>query len=154
MFRVKICGVTTPADAQAAWAAGADAIGLNFYPRSSRYVTSGQAREISSSIPASIQRVGVFVNMPAEDILRIADQVGLTAVQLHGDEPPEFLAALPKLPIVRARRIDADGLAGVVADLAACRAADPDARCGASRRGRAAGRVWWHGRNLGVGSAG
>jgi len=129
MFRVKICGIRTTDAAQASVAAGADAIGLNFYARSRRYVTPEQALNIAQAVPAEVQRVGVFVNSPAEEIRHIVDHVGLSAVQLHGDEPPDFLAELARLSIVRARRIDAGGLATVAADLVACRVAGraPDA---------------------------
>ncbi|MBX3433538.1 MAG: phosphoribosylanthranilate isomerase [Pirellulales bacterium] len=123
MFRIKICGVTTVADARVAVDAGADAIGLNFYPRSSRCVSLEQAREIAVAVGADALVVGVFVNESPQAIANVAAEVGLHALQLHGDEPAPSLAALPSLPLVRARRMGDGGLAELAADLAACRAA-------------------------------
>lgn len=88
MILVKICGITSVADGLAAAAAGATAIGLNFYPRSPRYVTPEQAAAIAAALPSDILKVGVFVNEPPESIERIARSVGLDVVQLHGDETP------------------------------------------------------------------
>src|SRR5262245_53735808 len=90
--RVKICGVRTVADARAAAAAGADMIGLNFFPGSPRYLLPEQASEIASSLPAGVWRIGVFVNAKREEIDRIRRAVGLSAIQLHGDESIEMLA--------------------------------------------------------------
>jgi phosphoribosylanthranilate isomerase len=88
--KVKICGITNPADAQAAVAAGADAIGLNFYEKSPRYLTLPQAAEISKQLQPFVMRVGLFVNAPEAFVLRAIGECGLTMLQFHGDEPPEF----------------------------------------------------------------
>jgi phosphoribosylanthranilate isomerase len=88
--RVKICGVTNLDDALGAVEAGAAALGFNFYPRSPRFVQPAQAATIVSRVPRSLCTVGVFVNEPRERVAAIAAQVGLTALQFHGDEPPEF----------------------------------------------------------------
>lgn len=88
--RVKICGITNLADAHVAVEAGADALGFNFYEKSPRFVTISQAAEISKQVPPFVMRVGVFVNAPEEIILRAMGEVGLTMLQFHGDEPPEF----------------------------------------------------------------
>lgn len=121
MFRIKICGVTRTEDAQAAIAAGADAIGLNFYPRSKRYVSARQARELAHAIEGRALVVGVFVNAAHEEIEQIAEQAPLDAVQLHGDESPEFAGDVrPALPIVRAYRCDAAGLEPLAEWLSAC----------------------------------
>ncbi len=122
MFRVKICGVTSVEDAAAAKRAGADAIGLNFYERSPRFVTVDHAEEISAGA-TDLARVGVFVNMPADAIVGCVASASLTAVQLHGDEPPELavelLSSLPRgVEVLRAfRRKDGD-LSSVVDYLA------------------------------------
>jgi phosphoribosylanthranilate isomerase len=83
-FIVKICGITNEADAQIAVEAGVNAIGLNFYGRSPRFISAGRAREIARLIPASILKVGVFVNDNADNITAIAKQVQLDIIQLHG----------------------------------------------------------------------
>ena len=88
--RVKICGITNSTDAQAAITAGADALGLNFYEKSPRHVTLKQAAEMSRELPAFIMRVGLFVNAEEDFVLRAIGECGLTMLQFHGDEPPEF----------------------------------------------------------------
>ena len=104
VFRVKICGITTLEDALLAAEAGADAIGLNFYDKSPRYVTAERAKEICQALPAKVEKVGVFVNSLAKGIVATASRVGLTAVQLHGDEGPEHLVTLGNLPVIKAFR--------------------------------------------------
>ena len=88
MTRVKICGITRVDDAVAAATAGADAIGLVFYPKSSRYVTATVAAEIVSELPPFVTTVGLFVNHSADQVNRICDQVELDLLQFHGDESP------------------------------------------------------------------
>jgi phosphoribosylanthranilate isomerase len=88
--KVKICGVTNLADAQVAVAAGADALGFNFYEQSPRCISLKTAAEISKQLPPFVMRVGVFVNGPEEFVLRAIGEAGLTMLQFHGDEPPEF----------------------------------------------------------------
>jgi phosphoribosylanthranilate isomerase len=90
---IKICATTSIEDGLASVAAGADALGFIFAP-SPRRVSPEQAREIAAQLPGKIERVGVFVNESPEIIRAIVEQVGLTAVQLHGEESPEFLAGL------------------------------------------------------------
>jgi phosphoribosylanthranilate isomerase len=89
--KVKICGVRTVEDARAGVAAGADFIGLNFHPGSRRHVSPERACEIAAAI-AGTPLVGVFVDAPRQRILDIAGQVGLAALQFHGDEDPEACA--------------------------------------------------------------
>ncbi|MGE0680494.1 MAG: N-(5'-phosphoribosyl)anthranilate isomerase, partial [Candidatus Binatia bacterium] len=84
--RVKICGVTNAADAALAVEYGADLIGLNFYPRSPRYVTLEMAREIRALIPTSVLCVGVFVNTDRPHIAALLEQLHLDLVQFHGNE--------------------------------------------------------------------
>lgn len=89
MFKIKICGITTVDDALLAAEAGADAIGVNFYEKSVRYVTPEQAKEISAAIQRHRQPpriVGVFVNESMERMCSIALKAEFASIQLHGDE--------------------------------------------------------------------
>jgi len=90
--RIKICGITNTADAQAAVTAGADAVGFIFYEKSPRYVPLKVAAEISSALPPLAMRVGVFVNAPEEIVTRAIADCGLALLQFHGDESPEYCA--------------------------------------------------------------
>ena len=106
--RVKICGVRSLEEAEAAVEAGADALGFNFWPRSPRYIAPDAARSVIRQISPPVSAIGVFVN---EDPLRIAEIVsgaGLNAVQLHGDETPEFCAGLGSIKIIKAVRVADD----------------------------------------------
>jgi phosphoribosylanthranilate isomerase len=94
MTWIKICGITNLEDALAAADAGANALGFVFYPKSSRYVTLEIARSIVANLPPEIGKVGVFVNETVDQVRDIAKQVGLTAVQLHGEENTEFSRTL------------------------------------------------------------
>jgi phosphoribosylanthranilate isomerase len=87
---IKVCGVTSEDDALAAVEAGASAIGLNFYPRSSRCVNLNQASKISEALPKSVLRLGVFVNPALEELFRIAGETRLNVVQIHGVLPPDL----------------------------------------------------------------
>jgi phosphoribosylanthranilate isomerase len=102
--KVKICGITRPEDAALAARAGADAIGLNFWPRSRRRVDVEQARRIVEALPPLVAAVGVFVNQPRADVLAIAARARLQVVQLHGDEPPDACEGFP-LPVWKALRL-------------------------------------------------
>lgn len=93
MTLVKICGVVDPDNARMAVEMGADFLGLNFYPRSPRYVEVERAREIASAVGGSgVRLVGVFVNRPAREVQEIESEVGLDLLQLSGDESPEEAA--------------------------------------------------------------
>ena len=85
MIRVKVCGITDVKDALMAVQFGASAIGMLFWPKSPRAIDRATAREIVRALPPFVEAVGVFVNQPDADA--IAGEVGLHAVQLHGDEP-------------------------------------------------------------------
>ncbi len=115
-FRIKICGVTTVADALEAVQAGADAIGVNFFSGSPRFVEPSRAREIAAVLPEGVKCVGVFVD-PEMPQLEAAVALGLHAVQLHGDEQPALLAHFRALPVIKAFRLGSDGLAPVRAFL-------------------------------------
>jgi len=112
MFKTKICGVTTLEDAHAIAKIGCDAIGLNFYEKSKRYVSREIAETIVMDLPRTVKRVGVFVNASSSLIREIAEATSLDFVQLHGDEPPEFLDEISDLKIIRAFRCK-DGLGPV-----------------------------------------
>ena len=106
--RVKICGIGTLDDALAAIDYGADALGFNFWPRSPRYITPSAAGEIIERLPPFVSNIGVFVNESAEQVTRIACELSLAAVQLHGDESPEFCARLAPLKSIKALRVGTD----------------------------------------------
>ena len=96
-FKIKICGVTSVADAKMVAESPADAIGLNFYPKSKRYVDLAAALKIVAAVRKSDSTMtiaGVFVNAEQDDILLLASELTLDAIQLHGDEKPEFLKQL------------------------------------------------------------
>ena len=91
MTLVKICGITNLNDALAAIAAGTDALGFNFYKPSPRYITPQTAREIIEQLPDSVLTVGVFVNEDSpQSVINIANEATIKAVQLHGDESPDY----------------------------------------------------------------
>jgi phosphoribosylanthranilate isomerase len=121
MFCIKICGITNRDDALLAVQAGADAIGLNFYPPSPRFVSLETARQIIAALPNEIVKVGVFVNATAADVCKTCDELHLNLIQLHGDEPPEYLTQLGNRPIVRVFRVGGDGIGPVAEYLARCR---------------------------------
>lgn len=116
----KICGVTRLEDAVAIARAGASAIGLNFYPGSRRYVSVPKARPIAEAVRALSGRalpldlVGVFVNMPTDELTETVFEVGLTAVQFHGDESVDAIGAfhhqMPQIRIIRALRVSGERL--------------------------------------------
>jgi phosphoribosylanthranilate isomerase len=94
---IKICGITTIEDAQAAVAAGATALGFNFYPKSKRYIRPEDAAVIAASLPGGVWKVGVFVNEPPARIERIVGSTGMDVAQLHGDEEPDALPSLARI---------------------------------------------------------
>ena len=98
---VKICGITRLEDAEAAVAAGASAIGFIFWPKSPRFVDPHRARKIAAALPPFVTAVGVFVNQPIEYVNGVARLARLGAVQLHGDETPEFAASVAA-PLIKA----------------------------------------------------
>jgi phosphoribosylanthranilate isomerase len=113
--RVKICGIARPEWAVAASEAGADAVGFVF-AESPRRVTPEAAAAIVRALPPWVTPVGVFADEPAERVAEVARAVGLGAVQLHGDEPPECLRDLGSLKVIKALRV------GSPEDLEAARA--------------------------------
>jgi len=106
--RVKICGVTSMADAMLAVECGADLIGLNFYPPSPRFVSLATARAIRAALPASVWCVGVFVNAERALIASHVERLQLNAIQFHGDETASDVQGWPKATI-KALRVPEDG---------------------------------------------
>ncbi len=108
MTKVKICGITNSEDALLSAKFGADALGFNFYLKSSRYVSPEKAREIIEQLPKEILKVGVFVNEDLEKIIETACLAKLDAIQLHGEETPKFvrqIKAKTNLEIIKAFRV-------------------------------------------------
>ena len=88
--RIKICGLTRPEDARCASGLGVDAIGLNFFPPSPRFLSVAAAREVREGIPPFVTSVAVFVNPPPEDVRRVVGEIGVDMLQFHGTEPAGF----------------------------------------------------------------
>ena len=104
MIPVKICGITNLADAKLAVEHGTSAIGFIFYEKSPRATTIQAAKSISELLSASVSKVGVFVNDTKDFICRAISSIPLDAIQLHGDESPEFCDQFA-LPVFKALRI-------------------------------------------------
>lgn len=107
--RVKICGITSVTDALMAVAAGADALGLVFYPASPRAVTVQQAREICAAVPAFVTTTGLFVDPSAEQVDAVLAHVPLSLLQFHGDESADLCEAFTR-PYIKALRIAKTGV--------------------------------------------
>ncbi len=106
---VKVCGLTRPEDAAFAAEVGADWLGLNFWPRSRRFVTREQAAEVALAARAArpgVVLVGVFVNQPADLVAELLDSLRLDYAQLHGDESPDYVRRIGR------RALKAIALAG------------------------------------------
>lgn len=102
--RIKICGLTRDEDLAAAVAAGADAIGLVFYPPSPRYVDIERAAHLARLVPPLVTLVGLFVNPSEADVRAVLEQVPLSLLQFHGDEEDEFCARFGR-PWIKAARM-------------------------------------------------
>jgi len=104
--RIKVCGVTRPDDARNAALLGADAVGLNFHPESPRFVTPEQAARVIDALPLFVTSVGVFVNYADPQALEdFAVSLGLNAVQLHGDESPDYCSRITRVKVMKAFRV-------------------------------------------------
>ena len=106
--KLKLCGVTAPEDAEHAAALGVWAIGLNFWPGSARRVDPGTAAEIAAVMKRRVEVVGVFVNPALEHVTATAEAVGLTMIQLHGDEGPAFCSETARrtgCKVIKAARV-------------------------------------------------
>lgn len=117
----KICGIRDVSTALAVAELGPQAIGLNFFEGSLRVVEVEVAAEIVRKLPERVEPVGLFVNHSLGDIRSICGPCGISLIQLHGDEPPEFLAELSEFRIVKAFRIGESGLFEVADYLERCR---------------------------------
>ena len=139
MVKIKVCGITNPKDGLFAARSGADAIGLVF-AESPRKVSVEEAREIAAVLPEGVLKVGVFVNEEPEEVLRVAGEVGLDYVQLHGDEAPETATFLRKsgVKVMKALRVRDEGslaaMDGYGADLIMLDAWSEKARGGTGER--------------------
>ena len=104
-MKVKVCGITSYADAAMALDHGVDALGFNFFPGSSRFIDPVSARQIIERLPPLSVSVGLFVNTPTEDVAEMARVAGIQVLQLHGDESPEYCRKLCDWPLIKAVRI-------------------------------------------------
>jgi phosphoribosylanthranilate isomerase len=104
--RIKICGITRPQDAVAAAHAGADAIGLVFYPPSPRFISIRRAVEIRDALPPFVQTVALFVNAGRKEVDEVLEGVGPSMLQFHGEETPAFCAGFD-VPWLKACRVKA-----------------------------------------------
>ena len=105
MVRVKICGITNSSDAQAAVLYGADALGFIFC-KSLRKVSVAQAKEISLVAGPWVATVGVFMDQPVEEVLKVARELRLTAIQLHGKEKESYAKKLAPFKVIKAFHVD------------------------------------------------
>ena len=131
--RIKICGITSIADGIAAAEAGADMIGLMFYERSPRNISIATATEISRSLSPFIVKVGVFVNPTEDAVLRAIGECGVTLLQFHGEETPEFCTQFGVMNMKAFRVRDAaslDALPNYPTDAYLLDAYSPDAHGG------------------------
>jgi len=103
--RIKICGITRPGDARAAAEAGADAIGLVFYPRSPRFLSVERALEIRDTLPPFVQTVALFVNPDAAQVAQVIGRVRPAMLQFHGEESPQYCGEFG-LPYIKACRVE------------------------------------------------
>lgn len=106
--RIKLCGLTRPADVSAAVALGADAIGLVFYPPSPRYVSPAQAGQLLAELPAFVSAVGLFVNPELAEVQACIEAAPISILQFHGDETAAQCAEIAqrvRRPFLRALRI-------------------------------------------------
>src|SRR5687768_2122378 len=102
---IKICGMTRLSDALHAIEHGAGALGFVFWPQSPRYIVPERAAEIIASLPPDVDAVGVFVNETVDGIRAIVAKTGISAIQLHGDETPDYASELG-WPVLKAINVD------------------------------------------------
>ncbi|GGY76524.1 phosphoribosylanthranilate isomerase [Pseudoduganella plicata] len=127
--RIKICGLTREEDVQAAVAAGADAVGFVFYPKSPRYVTPQRAAELIALLPPFVTAVGLFVNAPADEVAATVAAAPVGLLQFHGDETAQQCAAAAAAvnrPFVRVFRVKGDTVGSELLEYETqCRASSP-----------------------------
>ncbi|OGH97486.1 MAG: hypothetical protein A2104_07810 [Candidatus Melainabacteria bacterium GWF2_32_7] len=108
MVKIKICGITTLEDASLAAQLGAWAVGFIFYKKSPRYIEPDKAKLIIKELPDNIEKIGVFVDLPLDEIQDIALKTGITQIQLHGNESKDFCTEVVNkinLPVIKAIRV-------------------------------------------------
>ena len=105
MIHVKICGITSFNDAIMAANYGASALGFIFYEKSPRYINPKILKTWISNVPSSVKKVGVFVNKDVDKVNKIAEELNLGMVQLHGDESPEYCNQMIK-PVIKVFRVN------------------------------------------------
>ena len=109
MVKLKVCGITSLADALAAVSCGAEYLGFNFYSKSPRYITPVAARAIVEQLPPGVISIGVFVNEAAPEVVRdLMRQSGVQLAQLHGDEDAAYCAAVGAERVIKALRVHDD----------------------------------------------
>ena len=137
MARVKICRTTNLDDALFAVSCGADALGFIFYPKAPSYIPPERAAAIVRGLPPFLTPVGVFVDEPPDRVAGVAGVAGLRAVQLHGDESPEYCRRFPGLSVIKAFRVgdgfDVNHLADYQVDAFLLDAYDPNFRGGTGK---------------------
>lgn len=102
--RVKVCGLTRVEDVFAAAQAGADAVGMVFYPPSPRFIGIAQARRLRDAVPPFVSTVALFVNAPAGEVMRVLDAVRPDLLQFHGEETPQYCRSFG-VPYIKACRV-------------------------------------------------
>jgi phosphoribosylanthranilate isomerase len=105
IVKVKICGIGSLDEARAAQELGVDALGFNFWEHSPRYIAPAKAEAIIRELNPFVACIGVFVNERTERVREIQQQLGLAAVQLHGDESPEYCEGLAPIKLIKAFRV-------------------------------------------------
>jgi phosphoribosylanthranilate isomerase len=106
-MNIKICGLTCLDDAQEAERLGAYALGFIFYKKSPRYVAPEVVKSIVAELESGTKTVGVFVNESYETICQLIEETGISAIQLHGDESPDFCARF-SCPVIKAFRVESE----------------------------------------------
>jgi len=106
-MQVKICGITNINDALLCCKLGANALGFIFYEKSERFISYAQAMEIIKHLPPFVLKTGVFVNSSSNEVNEVAVCIGLNAVQLHGDEEPDYVNKI-NYPVIKGFRIKND----------------------------------------------
>ena len=104
MIPVKICGITSVEDAELAVEFGASAIGMIFYPSSSRGVSMSTAKMISNTSQEKVKKIGVFVDEDVDKVNNTIEELHLDMVQLHGDETPEYCDKMTQ-PVIKVFRV-------------------------------------------------
>lgn len=108
MVRVKICGIRRAEDAAAAVEAGASALGFNFWKGTARYISPREAARIVATVPEDVWKVGVFVDEIPERVLEIAAETGVSVLQFHGNESPDYWDRFVSFQRIKAFKVRSD----------------------------------------------